>query len=406
MATYDADPMPDTPHQSPLHQYHMDLDAFFLPYGADGAFAQVVETFGDLDMEYAAIRKGCLIFDQPHIGTIRVTGDDRGSYLNNMLTSKVDDLQPRQSRRAFWLNRKGRIDADLRIAQRPDQMLITADRHLCDTTAQTLAEFVFTEDVEVLNANDAFHRIAVHGPTACKLIDMAADESSDSLLDLHEYANTQVMIAGARVLVEREDLTGEIGLALCIPLEQIDDVYQAILGVAQSHPELKARQGGWLAINAARIEAGHPMFNIDFGSTCLPIESGVIDSRVNFSKGCYLGQEVVARMHARGACPRKIVAIKVEEEQITIENQEIHQPTSGSQLFEPGKVGQTPVGNVTSSTISPMLGAIPICFAMLKDAFTKPGTKLKVSAEGKLVDCTVQESLVFWEKATSNKPTN
>lgn len=404
--SYYPDPMPDTPpqspYESPLHQHHLDLDAYFLPYGADGDFAQVVETLGDLDMEYAALRKGCIIFDQPHVGTIRVSGEDRGSYLNNMITNKVDDLAAGKSIRAFWLNRKGRVDADLRLAQRDSDMLIAVDRHICNATADTLAEFVFAEDAQVVNANDAYHRIAIHGPSAAKLIEHASDEATGCVTELDEYTSTHVNIAGAQVFVEREDLTGEIGLELCIPREHVLEVFHALLKASQDHPELKAREGGWLAMNAARIEAGHPLFNIDFGETNLPVESGIIETRINFNKGCYLGQEVVARMHARGACARKIVAIKVEDEQITVENQEIHQPTGGSQLFEPGKEGQTPVGEVTSSTISPMLGAVPICFAMLKDAFTKPGMKLKVSAEGKLVDCTVQESLVFWKKPNAH----
>lgn len=389
-------------NQSPLHILHTSQEAFFLPYGSAEDAVEVVESFGDLDMEYAAIRKGCVIFDQPHIGTVKVTGDDRGAYLNNMLTAKVDDLQPGMSKRAFWLNRKGRIDADIRIAQRDDDMLFALDQYLCNATAKTLGSFVFAEDVEIEDASELYYRISVHGPTACRLIELASSETESDLDGLDEYCNTHVMIEGSRVLVEREDLTGEVGLELCIARDDIVEVYERLIKVADEHPELKARPTGWLAINAARIEAGHPMFNIDFGETHLPVESGIIEDRVSFTKGCYLGQEVVARMHARGACNKRVVAIRVEGEQITAENQEIHQPTGGSQIFEPGKEGQTPIGSVTSSTISPMLGAIPICFAMVKSDFFKPGTELRVSAEGKLVQCTVQESLVFWKKANAH----
>ncbi|MBL4699318.1 MAG: aminomethyltransferase family protein [Phycisphaerales bacterium] len=392
--------MPEIPNQSPMLDNHTKREAFFLPYGLPECPSQVVETFGDLDMEYAAIRKGCVIFDQPHVGTIVVTGLERGDFLNNMLTEKVDDLKAGMSKRAFWLNRKGRIDADIRVTQRERDMLFSLDRHLCKAIAETLASFVFAEDANLVDASDRLHRLSVHGPTAGKLIALAVDDAdSDSEIEsLLKYTNMQVTIAGVDVSVDREDLTGEIGLELCMDRDDASKVYERLIEVAENHPELKARETGWLAINAARIEAGHPMFNIDFTETNLPVESGIIEDRVSFTKGCYLGQEVVARMHARKACNKQIVALKVEGEQITTEQQEIHQPTGGSQIFEPGKEGETPVGNVTSSTISPMLGAVPICFAMVKASCMNPGTKLIVSAEGKLVPCTVQESLVFWSK--------
>ncbi len=390
--------MPEMPHQSPLHAHHTRQEAFFLSYGTGEEVCAVVETFGDLDMEYASIRKGCVIFDEPHVGTVRVIGDERCSFLNNMLTAKVDDLGPGMSRRAFWLNRKGRIDADLRVAQREDDMLFALDRHLCKATAGTLASFVFTEDVELVDASDRFHRIGVHGPKGSELIALAASAMDTEVDALGELASTHVTIEGARVFIEREDLTGEVGLELCMHRDDAAKVYDRLIHIAQAHPELKARPTGWLAINAARIEAGHPLFNIDFGDTNLPVESGIIEDRVSFTKGCYLGQEVVARMHARKACNKKVVALKVEGERITVDQPEIHQPTGGSQIFEPGKVGETPIGSVTSSTISPMLGAVPICFAMVKSPFFEPETELVVSAEGKLVPCTVQESLAFWTK--------
>lgn len=372
-----------------------------LPYASGETASEVVETFGDLDMEYAALRKGCVLFDEPHAGTIRVTGSERGAFLNNMLTNKVDDLAPGKGIWSFWLNRKGRIDADLRIAQRQDEMVFAADRHLCKATAEALSAFVFAEDVEIVDASDRYHRLAIHGPTGPELVALASDDQASPLAELAQLHNTTVTIAGSSVLVERDDLTGEIGLELCIPLADAKAVYTKLIETGQAHPQLKARESGWLAVNAARIEAGRPLFNLDFGPTNLPVESGIIAQRVHFAKGCYLGQEVVARMYSRGACNKRITALRIEDQRITTENTEIMQPTTGSQIFEPGKEGETPVGMVTSSTISPMLGAIPICLAMVKSSCFAPGTELSVTAEGQMVRATVQESLRFWERATT-----
>ena len=383
--------------QSPLHDLHEQRDAFFLPYGTEEHHSAVVETFGDLDMEYAALRKGCVIFDEPHMGTIEIAGPDRLPFLNNMLTAKADDLTPGTNRWNFWLNRKGRIDADLRLAETTDRMLVRVDRHLAKATATTLESFIFAEDASITDASETHHRLALHGPQSPALLTAALGPIS-ALDTLQSNQNITADFQGAPLLIERDDLCAEIGLALTIPTDHTRPLYQALLNAAETDATLKARPCGWMAINAARIEAGHPLFNLDFGPTNLPVESGIIEQRVNFTKGCYLGQEVVARMYSRGACNKKIVALRIEDQRITPEHTEILQPTTGSQVFEAGKETQTPVGVVTSSTISPMLGAIPICFAMIKSSHFEPGTSLSVSAEGAIVKATVQESLTFYNR--------
>ncbi len=389
--------MSTEPHLSPVHELHEARDAFFLPYGTQDCTSAVVETYGDLDMEYAALRKGAVLFDETHMGTIEITGSERLAFLNNMLTAKVDDLKPGMGRKSFWLNRKGRIDADLRLAQSTDRMLVRVDRHLAKASAASLEAFIFAEDIQLIDASDRYHRFALHGPNSAAIAGLVFSAADD----LNELKNGQNMAAkfhNDQVLIERDDICGEVGLCMIVPIQQASALFEALIAAMETHPEFKARTTGWMALNAGRIEAGHPLFNLDFGDSNLPVESGIIEDRVHFAKGCYLGQEVVARMHARGACNKKVVAIRIEDQRITPERTEIMQPTTGSQVFEVGKEKETPVGVVTSSTISPMLGAIPICFAMIKAGHDAPSTQLSISAEGGMVRGTVQESLAQWRK--------
>jgi len=379
-----------------MHDHHAANEASFIPYGPEDCVSAVVETFGDLDMEYAALRKGAVIFDAPHLGVLRVTGSDRLAFLNNMVTNKTIDLKPGLSRPCFWLNRKGRIDADLLMCEFEDEMLIILDRHLAANTAEILNSFIFAEDAEIIDGSNELNILSIHGPNTLALLDHAAAE--DSLALDEPNSACKATIAGIPLSVLRQDLTGEIGVLLAIPRAAFANVHEHLLSTAKSHPEIRARETGWLAINAARIEAGHPLFNIDFAPSSLPAESGIIEQRVDFKKGCYLGQEVVARMHARHARKQCIVALRITDQQITTEHTDIRQPTTGSQVFEDTENPDTPIGAVTSSTISPMLGAVPICFAMLKDAYTKPGTKLRVLAEGMLVSAVVEPQLAFYTK--------
>lgn len=383
-------------HRSPAATIHESLEAFFLTYGPPEAPSELVETFGELDMEYAAIRKACVLFDMPHAATLEIRGDERIPFLENMLTAKLSALTPNTSTNSFWLNRQGRIDADLRITQLPDRMLVRLDRHLAQSVAQSLEQYVFAEDVTI--AVTDLHTLSIHGPNAHAALNTLAD---DDLVPLEPNTATETTLAGVPAVIDRDDLTAETGYTVAVPPDRAAELTEKLHALAEDQA-VKLRPAGWLAINTARIEAGRPLFNIDFGPDSLPAETSLMDDRVNLTKGCYLGQEVVARMHARGVRKQGIAAIKLDTQRVTMDNQDIAQPVSGAQVFDPEHEGETPVGAVTSSTVSPMLGAIPIAFAVLKDKHTKPGTTLSVWAEGAYLPCVVQETLTFWAPARAS----
>ncbi len=379
--------MTDSPLQSPLHERFAPTDALMIPYGSGGQAVEVVGAFEEVGLEYAAIRKGCVLFDQPHAGTVVATGADRLAFLNNMVTQKVIDLRPGESRRSFWLSRKGRVEADLRLSEFGDRTLISLDRHIASQTAAALNNYVFSEDATIEDRSDGFHRMSIHGVTALPtLAQISADDAASSLEQGH---CRRLEIAGVPVFAERDDLTGEPGVELCVPRDAAPAVYDAILATERVKP------CGWFAVNTARIEAGRAIFNVDFGQEHLPAETGVIESRVDFRKGCYLGQEVVARMDARKTRKQVLVAIRVKGPG---GGQDAPLPTAGDRLFAPGDEGGNPIGTVTSSTVSPMLSAASIAFAMIRDASASPGTELIVNAEGTRATAVVQESLVFWAR--------
>jgi aminomethyltransferase len=143
-----------------------------------------------------------------------------------------------------------------------------------------------------------------------------------------------------------------------------------------------ARPAGWFATNTARLEAGTPYFRIDFGPTNLPHESGVLDSRVSFTKGCYPGQEVVARLQHLGKPKQKLVGLRIEGDLL---------PVSEAQVFafvDGGSIGEQ-VGVVTSSGLAPMLGAASVAFAMIAVSSYADGTRVLVNAEGEQVAARV-----------------
>ncbi|HEX8876735.1 MAG TPA: hypothetical protein VF777_08310 [Phycisphaerales bacterium] len=429
-------------HPSPINPLHEQAQAMVLAYGPETPAAStdtaaasptppptpiaVVGTYGELELEYAALRKGCLLLDLPHRSVLEVTGSERLEFLNRMITQELKPakqwIPAGRSANSFWLNRKGRIDADLRVIVLEGRVLLECDAHAAERTLKGLGSFIISEDAAITDLSQSTHRLALHGPTAAALLDALRDPASMPLAALEPNHNTTITLAGTSVLVDRRDAAGVPGFDLIVPTTHATQIYELLLtrGFSHEHPhdrlgsqelsaKVRLRPGGWHAFNIARIEAGSPLYNVDFGPDSLPAETGVLDDRVSFTKGCYLGQEVVARMHSRGHSKRQLVALRSEPPKLDLSPEAlaagenpmhaIAQPIGGCPVFLPSpddntapKPGTEPVGTVTSSTIAPMLSAAVVCFAAIKhDALEQ--TTFVVPAEGQLVRMTKSPTL-------------
>jgi folate-binding protein YgfZ len=394
---------------SPLRKLHQQAEAALAVYGAAEADVRLVETFGELELEYAALRKSCILLDEPQRGVLELAGPDRLEFLNRMLTQELKGIQPFGVRNSFWLNRKGRIDADLRVIELGARTLLDMDVHAVERTAKGLSAFIITEDVRLRDLTESTHRLALHGPTGPALLQAISTPAGGVPLgDLTPGRASLVKIGSAEVVVDRDDATGEIGLELTCAAADAVAIYQQLVETGQEHngggaepaSRFRLRPAGWHAFNIARIEAGRPLYYLDFGPDSLPHESGVIRDRVSFTKGCYLGQEVVARMESRGHSKRQLVALRFEPSSPAARGTigEARLPVTGAHVFPAGDEATDPIGAVTSSTLSPMLGGEPICFAAVKPDHVAPGTVVRVAADGAMISGTVQPSLVFWKR--------
>jgi folate-binding protein YgfZ len=187
------------------------------------------------------------------------------------------------------------------------------------------------------------------------------------------------------VLVSRDDVCGVPGYFLITPAEAVRQLWMRILSkYAEGEVgKRRLRPAGWAVFNSARIEAGRPLFGIDFDDSVLPAETGQLDRAVSFEKGCYLGQEIVARMHARGQVARKTAGIRMKGLELPIAGAPIVDATVDK--------GQNQIGGITSSTISPVLSNAAICLGLMKSQSAVVGTEVKVAAEGAFRGGTVVE---------------
>jgi folate-binding protein YgfZ len=350
------------------------LEPEWLPWGPGVEDAQppmLLATLGSIELEYAAIRRSVARFDAVHRGTVRLTGNDRLDLLDRLLTQQVCSLKAGDVAEAFLLDRKGRVQSDLVVVHLDDATWLDVDVHQAAATAAGLEAMCFGEDVTIETLSTSHHRIELHGPLGDQLIAQLGFSPMEPMHAAMHQAN----------VCWRIDRLGVPGYALCVPSTDAAALWSSI-AEASGALASAGRTVGWYAFNMARVEATEPMANIDFGPGNLPAETGVLDRRVSFIKGCYPGQEIVARMHNLGHPKQILRCLVIEGDQL---------PIAGAQLFagDDAQCG-SPLGAVTSSAPAPLAGSTPAVMAMVRWSIAEPGTSVQVMAEGAPVQACVQ----------------
>ena len=366
---------------NPLYPLHEQAGAEFQAYDA----VQIVSTFGEPEAEYAAIRKSAALVDEPQRGILEVAGKDRLPFLNNLLTNQTWDknskagLKPGEGVYAFFLQRNGRIAADMNVLERGDRTLLEMDARLVETVRSAFDKYIFTEQVTLTDRVESLHEMSLHGPGAIEVMRQA---SGIDLAPLALLGYTAIRLFDADVTVWRDDPAAVPGYHLIGEITAAERIWSGLLarcGEARELGKRALRSTGWAAFNAARIEGGRPLFGIDFDATVLPHETGQISRAVSFTKGCYLGQEIVARMHARGQFAKQLVGLKMADDTL---------PIAGAIVYDDL---DNQIGGITSSTISPILSNAAICLGYVKKPFIPVGTIVNVPAEGQMRRATVVE---------------
>ncbi len=343
----------------------------------------IVATFGEYEAEYAAIHRHVAILHRPQRGVLRLTGAqaDRLDLLHRMMTQDIRAMAGGASRRTLQLNDKGRIVADAMVHHGEADTWLELDACDVDGLRTLLEGRIFGEDIAMEDWSSKRTSVTLLGPGAWQAAGVSAlDAGTHHVLQL----------SGHLVTAYRRDLGRSPGLHLLIPTEGVAKVYQGLLDAVGYEPveapdadyaarrrvSLRGRPVGWLAYNTARVEAGEALFHVDFGPDSLPHEIGAaaFAEAVHLSKGCYLGQEIVARMQNLGHPRKVLVAVRFADDRM---------PVGGAQVFDEDRA--TAIGVVTSSAVSPLLGNVAIGLAVMKWGRHAPGTKLTAAAEGAMV---------------------
>lgn len=364
--------MTDSPALPPsaLLEQHRAAGAELIDYGG----VEIVSTFDAPQAEYAAIRKACGLMDRCFRGVLEIGGKDRCSFLNNFLTNLTWSRETKSGMSAgagvyaFLLNAKGRVVADMNVLETGESVLLETDARLIPVIRPALEKFVFTEKVTFTDRSREWSELGLYGPGALGVL----QEAGAVLGELPDLGSRRVELGGVAVLVFRDDPCGVPGYHLLVPRSAAGEVWTKLTEpYAVQTNKRSLRPVGWAMFNACRVEAGRPLYGIDFTDQSLPAETGLFERAVSVTKGCYLGQEIVARMYARGQVARRVVGLRTEDGGL---------PTAGAELRDAS--GEQVVGMVTSSTISPVLGNAAVALATVRKGHFDVGTVLRVPAEG------------------------
>jgi folate-binding protein YgfZ len=311
---------------------------------------------------YRAARTGAASIDRTLRGRIMVRGRDRASYLQGLLTNDIAALRRGTGCYAAYLTPQGRMITDLFVYELGDQMLLTVPGAGKDRVLAKLDQNVFTEDVSLTDVSGTFAQIAIVGPQAATVLGAVIDNGDATALDaLAEHGNLQTRIADDPAVLVRVSDTGEPGFDLYVGRAFAPTLAAklAAAGVVPLDPE---------TADALRLEAGIPVFGRDMDNDTIPLEAGIEGRAISFTKGCYVGQEVIVRVLHRGhgRVARKLVGLTLDGSS---------PPPSGAVV----RSGDREIGRVTSSTISPAVKKL-IALAYLHRDFLTPGTVVAVDA--------------------------
>ncbi|MGI5864509.1 MAG: YgfZ/GcvT domain-containing protein [Myxococcales bacterium] len=324
----------------------------------DSSESQVL-SYSSPEKEYSAIQESCGLYDRSARGKLRLTGSERVEYLHRMVTADVRGLGEGQGAYTVILTAQGALVADARVLRRKDDLLLDVEPGLEERVAQHLDRFIISDDVGIEDVTACYALLSFVGPRASAAVSSALGAPVPALSE-HEARSIEpgdLLLVGTR-------LAATPGIDLVAAPERARQIAEAAF---ERFPELEAV--GFEAMEIARVEAGVPRFGLALGEATQPLEAG-LERAISFTKGCYVGQEAIARAAYRGVTRRKLAGLSFEEGAF---------PEPGMKLF--AQRGDTKAAvEVASAVRSPRFGLIAL--GLVRREHLTPGTEL-VAEDGR-----------------------
>ncbi|MEK6239119.1 MAG: hypothetical protein N2C14_30755 [Planctomycetales bacterium] len=326
---------------------------------------EAVTSFGDVPAEYSALTNGCGLVDVSDRSRIQAAGKDRASFLHNICSNDVKSLAPGDGCEAFFLDAKGHVLGHVVVRASEESILLETSGGQAELLIGHLDRYVIMEQVELTDVAAASDLLLVAGPRSRALL---AELVKDALPS-GRLASAETEISGVPVVVGcseieyaeagHADSAESLGFTLTCSRENVADIWNALR-------ESGAKPCGRQSLEIVRVESGFPLYGVDVTDKNLPQEVARNEQAISLTKGCYIGQETVARIDALGHVNRALAGLRFESSD---------PPPAGTELQAEGKT----VGQVTSSAWSPRLEA-SAALGYVRRGFTTPGVQLQSAA--------------------------
>lgn len=318
-------------------------------------------SYGDPVAEYEAFRRHAIVVDRNHRGRMMLSGPSASTMLNGLVTNDIASLLPGHGCYAVALSAKGRIIADLRVFNTSEGLLVDAPARAFDGWMAVVRKYVNPRSAPYRDVSATLRSIGVFGAQARHVVEQMTGLNGTALALLPSYGFAEAVVEGEVVRIAHVPELGNEGFDLF-------GSESAIALMRERAIEARATPAGMIAWEVARVEAGRPEFGIDMDDTTIPQEANMDElMAISYTKGCYTGQEVVARVHFRGHVNRHLRGLRVAG---------MEAPPPGATLVdEEGKA----VGDVRSAVSSPALGGIGLGMVRRE---VNPGTSLRARWEG------------------------
>jgi tRNA-modifying protein YgfZ len=314
--------------------------------------------------QYEALRDRAGLLDRRSRGRLLLTGADRRSYLQGLLTNDIEALSAGQGCYAALLTAQGRMVSDLRVSELGDRILIDLPEATAEGVRKRLADFIFSEEVEVRDAGADLGHLGVYGPVAAAILEsVLAPARRESLEQLPIGSNQELRFGDIPAVVVSSDDYGVAGFEVFLGVPDVARLADAMRAAGATDVTADA-------VEVTRVEAGRPEFGSDMDEHTIPLEAGIETRAISFTKGCYVGQEVIIRVvhRGQGRVARRLVGLL---------------GTSADGPLVRGmriEAGNKAIGSITSAVMSPRLGR-PIALAYVHRGSAEPGTVLQATEE-------------------------
>ncbi len=328
-------------------------------------------TTDTLHAEYQALTEGCGLVDRSERGKLALTGAGAVEFLNGQVTNELTDLRPGEGRYAAFLTNKGKMLGDLRIlavgaagmgeldsSAPPTELLLDTERVALQALFDMIRRYKIGYEVELHKRTLERGLLSLIGPDARACIERPVEATQDTFDTEVEHSHTYAEIGGAPVrLIATADGIDVLGEAA-----DLETVRRALVDAGATPVEEAAAE-------IVRVERGRPRYGVDMDESTIPQEAGLNERAVSFTKGCYVGQETVARLYHRGKPNRHLRGLRL------LEIPDPAPPTPGEEL----RLGDRSVGHLSSVVASPRLGTIALALVRRE---ASPGDTLAVGEHG------------------------